>query len=55
MNTSFEFFPPKTEKGKKSIVDLTRKLSNFHQNTFLLHMEQEGQLEKELLRPVFLS
>jgi methylenetetrahydrofolate reductase (NADPH) len=29
MNTSFEFFPPKTEKGKENLVDITRKLSNF--------------------------
>ena len=34
MNTSFEFFPPKTEKGKERIVDLTRKLSNFSPDYF---------------------
>ena len=34
MNTSFEYFPPKTEKGKKKLVDLTKKLSNFSPEYF---------------------
>jgi len=29
MNTSFEFFPPKTEKGKENLINLIKRLSHF--------------------------
>ena len=34
MNASFEYFPPKTDKGKESLVDLTKKLSAFSPEYF---------------------
>ena len=34
MNTSFEFFPPKTEKGKENLAGLTKKLSRFSPEYF---------------------
>ena len=46
MNTSFEFFPPKTEKGKESIVDLIRKLSNFSPEYFSVTYGAGGSTRK---------
>ena len=34
MNTSFEFFPPKTEKGKENLLKITKKLSAFSPEYF---------------------
>ena len=50
MNTSFEFFPPKTEKGKENLVALTKKLSRFSPEYFSVTFgaggsTREGTLE----------
>ena len=34
MNTSFEFFPPKTEKGKENLINLIKRLSHFSPEYF---------------------
>ena len=49
MNTSFEFFPPKTEKGKESIEDLIRKLSNFSPEYFSVTYGAGGSTRKGTL------
>ena len=49
MNTSFEFFPPKTEKGKKNLNNLIKSLSHFSPEYFSVTYGAAGSTRKGTL------
>ena len=54
MNTSFEFFPPKTDLGKEKLLKITKKLSSFSPEYFSVTFgaggsTREGTLETCIL------
>ena len=49
MNTSFEFFPPKTEKGKENIINLIKRLSHFSPEYFSVTYGAAGSTRKGTL------
>ena len=49
MNKSFEFFPPKTEKGKENLIDLTERLSHFSPEYFSVTYGAAGSTRKGTL------
>ena len=49
MNTSFEFFPPKTEKGKENLINLIKRLSHFSPEYFSVTYGAAGSTRKGTL------
>ena len=49
MNTSFEFFPPKTEKGKENLINLIKRLSHFSPEYFSVTYGAGGSTRKGTL------
>ena len=49
MNTSFEFFPPKTEKGKDNLINLIKRLSHFSPEYFSVTNGAAGSTRKGTL------
>ena len=49
MNTSFEFFPPKTEKGKENLINLIKILSHFSPEYFSVTYGAAGSTRKGTL------
>ena len=49
MNTSFEFFPPKTDKGKENLINLTKRLSHFSPEYFSVTYGAAGSTRKGTL------
>ena len=49
MNTSFEFFPPKTEKGKEKLNNLIKSLSHFSPEYFSVTFGAAGSTRKGTL------
>jgi len=49
MNTSFEFFPPKTEKGKENLINLIKRLSHFSPEYFSVTYGAVGSTRKGTL------
>ena len=49
MNTSFEFFPPKTEKGKENLINLIKRLSRFSPEYFSVTYGAAGSTRKGTL------
>ena len=49
MNTSFEFFPPKTEKGKDNLINLIKRLSHFSPEYFSVTYGAAGSTRKGTL------
>ena len=49
MNTSFEYFPPKTDKGKENLVDLTKRLSHLSPEYFSVTYGAAGSTRKGTL------
>ena len=50
MNTSFEFFPPKTEKGKESLLKTAKKLSLFSPEYFSVTYGAGGSTREGTLK-----
>ena len=49
MNTSVEFFPPKTEKGKENLINLIKRLSHFSPEYFSVTYGAAGSTRKGTL------
>ena len=49
MNTSFEFFPPKTDKGKDDLINLIKRLSHFSPEYFSVTYGAAGSTRKGTL------
>ena len=49
MNTSFGFFPPKTEKGKENLINLIKRLSHFSPEYFSVTYGAAGSTRKGTL------
>ena len=49
MNTSFECFPPKTEKGKENLINLIKRLSHFSPEYFSVTYGAAGSTRKGTL------